>query len=59
MESSHRTEKYLDVVVEVLEFQSSVVFEFCLDKEFIEFWYADLMFESPHATNFCRMYTVK
>ena len=37
-ESSHRIETHLDVVVEVLEIQSSVSFEFCLDEELIEFW---------------------
>ena len=30
-ESSHRIETHLDVVKEVLEIQSSVSFEFCLD----------------------------
>ena len=51
-ESSNCIEKHLDVVVEVLEVQRSIAFEFCLDEEFIEFWWADLMFEIPHATNF-------
>ena len=37
-ESSHRIETHLDVVKEVLEIQSSVSFEFCLDEELIEFW---------------------
>ena len=58
-ESSHRVETHLDVVVEVLEFQSSVVFELCLDEEFIEFWVADLIFESPHATICFRMSTLQ
>ena len=43
---------HLDVIVEDIEVQSSVVFEFFLDEEFIEFWWDDLMFESPHATIF-------
>ena len=37
-ESSHRIETHLDVVVEVLEIQSSVSFDFCLDEDIIEFW---------------------
>ena len=37
-DSNNRIETYLYVVVEVLEVQSSVAFEFCLDEEFIEFW---------------------
>ena len=37
-DSSHRIETHLDVVIEVLEIQSSVSFEFCLDEELIEFW---------------------
>ena len=37
-DSSHRIEAHLDVVVEVLEIQSSLLFEFCLDEELIEFW---------------------
>ena len=52
LQSSHRIEKHIDVVLEVLEVQSSVNFDICLDGESIEFWRADLMFESPHATNF-------
>ena len=38
LESSHHIKTYIDVVVEVIEVQSSVSFEFCLDEEFIEFW---------------------
>ena len=38
LESSHRIETHLDVVVEVLGVQSSVAFELCLDEDFIEFW---------------------
>ena len=34
-ESSHRIETYIYVVVEVLEVQSSVAFELCLDDELI------------------------
>ena len=37
-ESSHHIETHLDVVKEVLEIQSSVFFEFCIDEELIEFW---------------------
>ena len=48
----HRIERHLDVVKEVLEIQSSVSFEFCLDEDLIEFWLSDLMFEGSHATNF-------
>ena len=36
--SSHRIETHLDVVKEVLDTQSIVSFEFCLDEEIIEFW---------------------
>ena len=50
-ESSHRIERHLDLVKEVLEIQSSVSFELFFDEELIEFWWADLMFEGPHATN--------
>ena len=38
LESSHRIEAHLDIVIEVLEIQSSVSFELCLDEELIEFW---------------------
>ena len=54
-ESSHRIERNLDVVKEILEIKISVSFEFCLDEDLIEFWCADLMFEGPHATNFARV----
>ena len=37
-ESSHRIETHIDVVKEVIEIQSSVYFEFCLDEELIEYW---------------------
>ena len=37
-ESSHHIESHLDVITEVLEIQSSVSFELCLDEELIEFW---------------------
>ena len=36
-QSSHLIKAHLDVVIEVLEIQSSVSFEFCLDEELIEF----------------------
>ena len=52
LESSNRIETNIDVVVEVLEFQISVIFELCLHEEFIEFCLSGLMFESPHATIF-------
>ena len=35
-ESSHRIETHLDVIVEVLEVQSGVSFELCIDEEFID-----------------------
>ena len=38
LESSHCIERHLDVVIEVLEIQSSVSFEFSLDEELIESW---------------------
>ena len=37
-ESSHRIDTHLDLVVEVLEIQSSVSFEFCIYEELVEFW---------------------
>ena len=37
-ESSHRIERHLDVVMEILEIQSSVYFEFYLDEELIKSW---------------------
>ena len=37
-ESSHLIEIHIDVDQEVLDIQSSVSFEFCLDEELIEFW---------------------
>ena len=37
-ESSHHIERHLDVVIDVLEIQSSVSFELCLDEELIELW---------------------
>ena len=40
------------MVVEVIKVQSSVYFELCLDEEFIQFWWASIMFESPYATIF-------
>ena len=38
LDYSHLLETHLDVVVEVLEIQSSVFFEFCIDEDFIRFW---------------------
>ena len=55
---SHRIETYLDVVVEFIEVQIIVFFEFCLGEYFIEFWWADLIFQSPYAIIFCRLSTV-
>ena len=40
------------LVVEFIEFQSSVNFESCIDKDLIEFWWAYLVVDSPHATDF-------
>ena len=37
-ESIHHIVTHIDVVVEVLEVQISVSFDFCFDEEFIEFW---------------------
>ena len=52
MESSNVKEAYLDVVVEVFEVNSSVAFELFLDEDLTEFCWANIMLESPHATNF-------
>ena len=51
-DSSYRVDKHIGVVVEVLEVQSIFALEFCLDEYFIEFWWADIVFDSPHATIF-------
>ena len=37
-EFSYRIERHLDVVIEILEIQSSVTFEFYLDEELIKSW---------------------
>ena len=37
-DSSHRIEAHIDVVIDVLDIQSIVSFDFCLDEELIEFW---------------------
>ena len=37
LESIHRIETHIDVVVEVFEIQSSVFFEFYFDEDLIEF----------------------
>ena len=58
-ESSHFIEAHLYVVVEVREIQSSASFEWCLDEELIELWWADLMFEGPHDNNFGRVSPVQ
>ena len=57
LESIYRFETHIDVVVETLKFHISVSFELCIDDEFIKSWLADIMFQSPHANNFCRLYT--
>ena len=57
--SSHHIETHIDMFVEVIEVHISVSFEFYLDEEFIEFWWADLMFESPHATICYRIPTLQ
>ena len=36
--SLHRIESRIYVVIEIIEVQRSVSFEFCLYDEFIEFW---------------------
>ena len=36
LESIHRIDTHIDVVVEVIKVGSSVSFDFCLDEEFIE-----------------------
>ena len=52
LESSHHIETYLDVIAEVIKVQSIVYFKLCIFEDFIESWWSDLMFQSPHATNF-------
>ena len=56
-ESSHRIETHIEVSVEVIEVQINVAFKLCLDEDLIEFLRADIMFESPHLNNFCRIST--
>ena len=58
-ESIHYIDTHFDVIVEVLEVHISVAFDICLDEDFIEFWWAYLMFESSHANNFCRISTLQ
>ena len=58
LESIHHMENFY-MFVEVIEVHSNVAFELCLDKVFIELWSADIMFESPHATNFHRISILK
>ena len=58
-QSIHRIETNLGVVAEVLKVQSNVAFELCIDEDFIKFWWADLMFESPHDTIFYRISTLQ
>ena len=55
--SSHRIQTHLDVFVAIIEFHIIVSFNLYLDYYFIGFWWADIMFEIPHATNFHRMST--
>ena len=57
LEFSHCIETYFDMVVEVLKLWSIVAFEICLDEDLIEYWWADIMLQSPHATKFCRLST--
>ena len=58
-DSSHPIQTYPDVVVEIIKFHISVSFKFCFGEEFIEFLWDYLMFQSPHATNFCVLSTLK
>ena len=37
-ESSHRIERHIDVVIEIIEIQSSVSFEFYLDEKLLKSW---------------------
>ena len=57
LKSSHIIYTHLDVIVEVINSQSSVSFEFYLDEDFIKSWWGDLIFQIPHATIFCRSST--
>ena len=52
LESIHRIDTHIDVVVEVIKVGSSVSFDFCLDEEFIEPCWDAIIFQSPHDTNF-------
>ena len=57
LESSHSIETRIDVVVEIIEFQIIVSLWFYFYDNPTEFLLADLMFESPNATNFHKMFT--
>ena len=57
LDSICHIDKNIYMFIEALEVQSSVTFELCLDEEFIILLWADIMFDSPHATNFGRMPT--
>ena len=48
LESSNCICTDIDVVVEVIEVQIRVTFDFCLDEESIMFWRGDIMLESTH-----------
>ena len=51
----HRIEKDIGVVVDITEVQSSVSFRFYLGEDFIDFCWADIVIEGPHATIFNRI----
>ena len=57
--SSNRVDTNIYVDVDVLKSHSSVSFEVCIDEEFIESWLSNLMFQSPHATNFLILSSVQ
>ena len=55
LEYIHRIKANLDMVVEVLDIQISISFEFCLGDDLIQFWWVDLIFDGAHASNFGRV----
>ena len=57
LEYSNCIKAHIDIIGEAFEVHNSVALEFFLEEEFIEFWWYYLMFESPHVTIVCRMFT--
>ena len=48
----HSIEAHIDVVVNFLDIKSIASFHIGIDEDFVGFWGTNLMFQSPHTTNF-------